>query len=49
MASRFDGKVAIVTGCGRAVAVRPASEGATVLVADLDQRPGSGKRSRNRL
>ena len=44
MAGRFEGKVAIVTGgasgIGRATALRLASEGASVLVADRDESMG---------
>ena len=44
MAGLMDGKVGLVTGAasgiGRACAVRFAAEGATVLVADLEQRAG---------
>ncbi len=43
-ARRFDGKVALITGgasgLGRAVAVRLASEGANVAVADIDEDGG---------
>ena len=45
MAGRFEGKVAIVTGgasgIGRATALRLASEGASVLVADRDETMGA--------
>ena len=45
MAGRFEGKVAIVTGgasgIGRATAMRLASEGASVLVADRDDPMGA--------
>ena len=45
MAGRFEGKVAIVTGgasgIGRATALRLASEGASVLVADRDESMGA--------
>lgn len=45
MAGRFEGKVAIVTGgasgIGRATALRLASEGASVLVADRDEAMGA--------
>src|SRR5262245_40232041 len=41
MTNRFSGKVAVVTGAGNgigeAVAVRIASEGASVVVADVDE------------
>jgi NAD(P)-dependent dehydrogenase (short-subunit alcohol dehydrogenase family) len=45
MGGRLEGKVALVTGgasgIGRACAVRFASEGAAVVVADLDERGGA--------
>jgi NAD(P)-dependent dehydrogenase (short-subunit alcohol dehydrogenase family) len=44
--ARFDGKVAVVTGGGRgigeAVSRRLATDGAVVVVADLDENEASG-------
>jgi len=46
MAGRLDGKVAVVTGSGRgigrATAARFASEGASVVVAEIDEAGGAG-------
>ena len=51
MAGRFDGKTAIVTGAaqgiGKAIAARLASEGARVVVADINEA-GARKRRRRR-